>query len=744
MTAISRRPGLLHRMGAACARHPYRAVAVWIVALAATIGASRVIGASYSDNVTLSGTQSYTAGQLLHAHDLAASGYSATVVMRAPGGIAAESGPLGQVVSNLSHLPHVLRAANPLATQPPTVSVDGKIAYSAIQLDVNPKTLPKSYVNSLDTAVQPLRASGVQVEYGGSLDQLTRPKSSDVTAELIGFGVALVVLLIGFGSLIGAALPLVTALFSVGVGVSLLGIVSAVITFGTASPTLAIMIGLGVGIDYAVFLVTRFRQALMEGAEPAEAAGECVATSGRAVIVAACTVSVAMFGLYTSGLTFLGQLGFAAVFGVFTAAVGAVTLVPAALGLVGRRVDRFALGRPVAEAGRDDDGWHRYAALVGRRPVAFLLAGVVLLGVLAIPLFSIRLGHVDNGADPTSFTDKRAYDLISQGFGPGANGPFTIVVDLAPGTPASSARSIAQRVQQQVGATPGVAGVTPLSTTTDGALLVGRVIPTTSPQAQATTTLFNRLVATTLPDALAGSGATGYVAGATATYIQFTSSLAARLPVIIAVVVATAFLLIMTAFRSLLLALKAAVLNLLSISAAYGVVVAVFQWGWGRSLIGVSENVPIESYVPVLMFAIVFGLSMDYEVFLLSRVKEGWDRTGDQHRAVAGGLSSTGRVISCAALIMVSVFTAFVANNEVVIKMLAIGLASSVLLDATVVRLLLVPAVMYLLGRSSWWLPRWLDRVLPHLDVEAGEESAPDTEEAPAGVPAASEAGSAS
>ena len=299
-------------------------------------------------------------------------------------------------------------------------------------------------------------------------------------------------------------------------------------------------------------------------------------------------------------------------------------------------------------------------------------------------------------------------------------------------------------MQQQVGATPGVAGVTPLSTTTDGALLVGRVIPTTSPQAQATTTLFNRLVATTLPDALAGSGATGYVAGATATYIQFTSSLAARLPVIIAVVVATAFLLIMTAFRSLLLALKAAVLNLLSISAAYGVVVAVFQWGWGRSLIGVSENVPIESYVPVLMFAIVFGLSMDYEVFLLSRVKEGWDRTGDQHRAVAGGLSSTGRVISCAALIMVSVFTAFVANNEVVIKMLAIGLASSVLLDATVVRLLLVPAVMYLLGRSSWWLPRWLDRVLPHLDVEAGEESAPDTEEAPAGVPAASEAGSAS
>ncbi|MDE3204319.1 MAG: MMPL family transporter [Acidobacteriota bacterium] len=725
MSPASADRGRLHALGSACSRHPYRVLAVWLVGLIAALGFSHIAGGTYSDNVTLSGTQAYTAGQLLGAHDRAASGYRGLIVMRAPAGVPGQSAPLAQTVSNLSKLPHVLAVTNPLDTAPPTVSADGRIAYSTVQLDVNPKTLAHSYLNSLDRAVQPLRAAGVQVEYGGSLDQLTRPKSSDAAAELIGFVVALAVLLIGFGSLAGAALPLVTALFSVGVGLGLLGIVSAVVTFGTASPTLALMIGLGVGIDYAVFLVTRFRQRMFEGVDPSEAAGECVATSGRAVIVAASTVSVAMFGLYTSGLTFLGQLGFAAVFGVVTAALGAITLVPAAFGFLGRGIDRVTVRKPVAEAGRIDDGWHRYAALVGRRPASFLLLGVVLLGVLAIPLFSIRLGHVDDGADPTTFTDKRAYDLISQGFGPGANATFTVVVDLAAGTSASSAQSIGQHLQQALAATPGVAHAAVPSRTSDGALLVSSLIPTTGPQDAATTSLFNRIVDSTLPAALAGTGARGYVGGSTATYVQFTATLSSRLPVVIAVVVATAFLLIMTAFRSLLLAVKAALLNLLSISAAYGVVVAVFQWGWGRSLIGVSENVPIEAYVPVLMFAIVFGLSMDYEVFLLTRVKEGWDRTRDQHLAVAGGLSSTGRVISCAALIMVSVFTAFVANNEVVIKMLAVGLASSVLIDATVVRLVLVPAVMYLLGRSSWWLPRWLDRVLPHLDIEPSDEPGP-------------------
>jgi RND superfamily putative drug exporter len=725
---------LLRRVGSSCARHPLRVVGAWLLVLAAVVAVSHAAGGVYSDNVNLAGTEADTARTLLAAHDPAAGGYLGQVVLRAPTGTVNDlSAQVSQTVGNLSKLPDVISVTNPLSSG--AVSPGGTIAYITMHLSVLPKTLGAPYVADLHQATRPLTDAHAQVEYGGQFDALTRPKAKDGRSELVGFGVALVVLLAGFGSLAAAALPLLTALVATLVGLQLLGIVAAVLTFGTASPTLALMIGLGVGIDYALFLTTRHRQRVIDGVDPVVAAGEAVSTSGRAVLVAATTVSIALLGLFASGITFLGMLGFAAVFGVVCAAAGAVTLVPAALGLLGRNIDRVRVTRrPVAETGRDGDWWHRYAAGVGRRPWLFLAAGIVILGVLAVPLFSIRLGHVDDGADPASYTDKRAYDLIAQGFGPGANGPFTIVVQLPAGTPAtsSSGQALAQKVGSALASTPGVAHTTPLQPTKDGALLVGNAVPTTSPQAAATTSLFHHLYDTTLPSALQGSGAKGYVTGATASYIEFAASLAATLPIIIAVVVACAFLLIMTAFRSLLLAVKAAVLNLISISAAYGVIVAVFQWGWGRQLLGVSGTVPIESYVPVFMFAIVFGLSMDYEIFLLSRVKEHWDETGDQHLAVARGLSSTGRVITCAALIMASVFLAFVASGDVVIKQLAVGLSASVVLDATIVRLLLVPAVMYLLGRSSWWLPGWLDRLLPHLDVEP---AAPDSA-LPGGVPA--------
>jgi putative drug exporter of the RND superfamily len=524
-------------------------------------------------------------------------------------------------------------------------------------------------------------------------------------------------LLLIFGSVLGAVLPLVTALVSVLAGISMLGIAAASLAFGTASPTLAAMIGIGVGIDYALFLATRYRQQAIDGADPAEAAGFCAATSGQAVLLAACTVAVAMLGLYASGITFVGLLGLAAVFGVVSAAVGAVTLVPACLGLAGRRIDRLRIRRtPVAETGSTSDGWHRYAAAIGRRPWLFLLAGITVLCVLAIPLLSMQTGHVGDGADPASYSDKHAYDLITEGFGPGYNGPFTIVIDVGKGAPADTA--LASAVQKDLAASHDVAQAAPLRPTPDGALLTGTVIPATGPQDQATTTLYSTLVDTTLPQALKGTGYTGYVTGLQAAQTDFDQIVTGRLPVIIGVVIAIAFLLVMTAFRSPLLAVKAAVLNLFSIGAAYGVVVAVFQLGWGRSLLGVSENVPVEAYVPMIMFAIVFGLSMDYEVFLLSRVKEAWDRTRSHHEAVASGLASTGRVISCAALIMIAVFLSFVTSPEVVIKQLSVGLAASILIDATIVRLVLVPAVMYLLGPATWWLPGWLGRVLPRLDVE--------------------------
>jgi putative drug exporter of the RND superfamily len=713
----------LQRIGAACGGHPWRVIAAWVVVLAGLLAGSAAVGATYSNDVDLSGTQSATGLSLLQAHSQGAGGYSGLVVFNSLSGTAlsAQSTPINTTVTNLGNLPHVTAASNPLSSSNPTVSANGLIAYSTVQFNVNPATLGESYVNQLDNATAPASNANIQVAYGGGLDQLTRPHTKDLTSEAIGFAVALIVLLLIFGSVLGAILPLVTALVSVLAGISILGLFAGSLTFGTASPTLCAMIGIGVGIDYAVFLSTRYRQQIMDGADPVAAAGFCTTTSGRAVLVAAATVSVAMLGLYASGITFVGLLGLAAVFGVFTAAVGAVTLVPALLGLAGRNIDRFKTRKtPVAERGSSGDSWHRYAATIGRHPWLFLLGGLSVLCVLAIPLLSIQTGHVGDGADPTSYTDRQAYDLISEGFGPGYNGPFTIVIDT--GSNASADTSLASSVQSALASTSGVAKATPLSPTPDGVLLTGTVIPTTSPQDQATTNLYNTLVDTTLPQALKGTGYQGYVTGGQALQIQFDQKVIDQLPIIIGVVIGVAFLLIMTAFRSPLLALKAAVLNLFSIAAAYGVVVATFQFGWGRSILGVNEDVPIEAYVPMIMFAIVFGLSMDYEVFLLSRVKEAWHRTGDHHLAVAMGLEETGRVISCAALIMIAVFVSFVTNNQVVIKQLSIGLAASILIDATVVRLMLVPAVMYLFGTRSWWIPRWLDRLLPRIDVEGGHE----------------------
>jgi RND superfamily putative drug exporter len=718
----AKRP-LLQRLGTACGRHPWRVLAIWLILLVALFAGSRHLGAVYSDNVDLSGTQSNTGLTLLQAHEKDAGGYSGTVVFKAGSGTLASHGAqIDDSVSALDKLPHVTSVTNPLSGSAPAVSADGTIGYSTIRFNVQPSTLGISYARQLDSATSAARSGGVQVRYGAGLENVTRHKATDLKSELFGFAVALIALLLIFGSVLGAALPLVTALVSVLAGISILGIAAASITFGTSSPTLAAMIGIGVAIDYAVFLTTRFRQQMIDGADPAEAAGFCTATSGRAILVAACTVAVALLGLYASGITYVGLLGLAAVFGVVTAAVGAVTLVPALLGLAGRRIDTYRTRRtPVAETGSAGDGWHRYASMIGRRPWLFLGAGLAVLCVLAIPLLSMQTGHVSDGADPASSTDKQAYDLISEGFGPGYNGPFTIVVNVGHG--AAGDTGLAASLQHDLAATSGVAKATPLTPSPDGALLTGTVIPVTGPQDQATITLYNTLVSTTLPHALNGTGDQGYVTGLQAAQTQFDEIVTSRLPVIIGVVIAVAFLLIMTAFRSLALAVKAAVLNLFSIGAAYGIVVAVFQFGWGRSLLGISENVPVEAYVPMIMFAIVFGLSMDYEVFLLSRVKEAWDRTRDHHESVAAGLASTGRVISCAALIMIAVFISFVTSSNVVIKQLSVGLAASILIDATVVRLLLVPAVMYLLGTRSWWLPRWLGQILPRLDVEGAPEA---------------------
>jgi RND superfamily putative drug exporter len=725
---------VIERLGMWAARHRRWVIAGWVIALVAVALGNHALGGVYSDTLTIPGSTAQQGLDQLRAHDKTAGGQSGQVVFVDHGGsVSSQSSALDQSRSNLEKLPHVLAVSDPLSQG--TVSKDGGTAYATVNFDTNPQSLGDSYISQVDQAVAPARKAGVNVSYGGQLGQAAAPKANDVASELIGIGVAMIVLLAGFGSVIAGVLPLLSAIIGVFTGLGLLGMIAAAISFGTSSPTLATMMGLGVGIDYALFLTTRHRQRLMDGEDPMAAIHSTLAGSGRSIVIAATTVVIAMCGLYASGITFIGKLGLAAAITVAVAAVSALTLVPALLATAGTRIDRWHVRTPVAEPNNPTGPLHRYTARLEHHPWRYALSGILVLLILAIPVLSIRVGHVGPGSEPTSYSERQAFDAIDRGFGPGANGPLTVVVTLPASATDQERSSLEQSLPKTLAGTPGVASVSPFQASSDGKLLIGKVVPKSGPESDATASLVAQLQDDVLPGALHGQQATGYVTGTTAATIDFQNTVSSRLPIIIAVVLLAAFLLLLASFRSLVLALKAALLNLLSIGAAYGIIIAVFQWGWGASLLGISGTVPIESYVPMIIFAIVFGLSMDYEVFLLSRIREHWLAEHDNMHSVATGLSETARVITCAALIMASVFFAFLLSTSVVVKMLALGLGASVIIDATLIRLLIVPSLMFVFDRANWWIPAWLDRVLPRLEPEPAGAPAPAPHEMPPAVP---------
>ncbi len=753
---------MLARLARTCARHKWIVIGTWLAVLVLINAVAGAIGPDYRTDFTLPSSETKDVQELLEANNPDRAGFSAQIVIKAEQGVddPAVQQTLQQLMDFAAEQPDV-SVTSPYDA-PQQVSEDGTIAFA--QLDVRDR--PFTELTELGTDIEDFgdelpAVDGLQIEYGGDLfSEFELPES-----EILGIIAAVIILILAFGSVLAMGLPIGTALFGLGIGSALVSLSSHLISMPDFTTAMVAMIGLGVGIDYALFIVTRYREGLKLGLDVEDSIAEAIDTSGRAVLFAGITVIISLLGLTLVGLNFVTGVAVASAIGVLMMILGALTLVPALLSWIGPRIENtsraaliavgiavvfalvgvlagapalFLLGFAAAilffatsfaikplrtliphrtEQPKEKRFWYRWSRFIQHRPWPSALGAVLFLLILAIPLFSIRLGFGDYGNYPEDKTVRRAYDLLAEGFGPGTNGPLFITVE---GDTANDPAQL-QAFVDTVAGTENVAAAFPAGPPLADGLSLVIVYPESAPQDEETTTLVNAL----RDDVIPPPGVDAKVGGFTAGSVDFSSYLAGRMPILIGVVLLLSFLLLMAVFRSILVPLKAVVMNLLSIGAAYGIIVAIFQWGWAMDLIGVDKSGPIEAWVPMFLFAIVFGLSMDYEVFLLSRIKEEYDRTKVNATAVADGLAATARVITAAALIMFCVFAAFALGDDRQLKLFGLGLAIAVLLDATIVRMVLVPATMELLGDRNWWIPKWLDRILPNIEVEGQHHIAP-------------------
>ena len=721
---------ILYRIGHFAGRHPWRILAAWVLVAVTAVMLNSSLGGPPDESFTIPGAESQTAADAIQDRFPQETLYTSNIIFHSDEGIteASARAAVDDALAKLADGDNVVDVSDPFDPSTSTVSKDGTTAFTTVAFDTEEIGVEEFEAAELATA--PARDAGVQVEYDGGLGYAKG--DAEPGSEKIGILVAVVVLAIAFGSLVAMSLPILVALVGLLIGVSTIGVLSGAMAVPEIASIVGIMIGLGVGIDYALFILARHRQNLESGMPVPEAIGRANATAGLSVLFAGTTVVLAIAGLQVSGIPMMTMMGWASAIMVAISMLAAVTLLPALLGIVKKRVNSvrvpFIKQRP-ADNPRSKSA--RWAARVVARPKRYGAAAALVLIVLAIPVLSMRLGFADAGNDAPSTTTRKAYDLIADGYGPGVNGPFMVVVDTEGSAKAEATVTELSTVLSKVS---GVASVDAPVLNEKGDLAILGLTPTTAPQDEATSTLLKHLRADVIPAAVGDSSAEVSITGGTAMTDDVSQRLQDRMPLFLGAVIGLAFLVLMLVFRSILVPLKAAALNVLSVGAAYGVVVAVFQWGWGASLIGVHETVPIMPLAPMLMFAILFGLSMDYEVFLLSRVREQYLKHRDPKRAVVEGVGSTARVITSAALIMIAVFGAFILGSDHVAKMFGVGLSVAVLLDVTLVRMVLVPAAMSLLGHRAWWLPAWLDRILPTIDLEGGEPVAPDWDEELAGL----------